>query len=163
MATSVIITFIQAVRWSGESGAELAQQKFMDHFTKRKWKKCHEMVAASYSDKWNLERSELSLLMQDFSRQFIIAPRAGWHTALITRTNSSFEVNGLMSFEGGSGPSSGFILREIGNYTAQPFSFRWKHSTLMPWSWHLESIEHPTLELPSGYIPGRSRMLTVPF
>jgi len=163
MATSVIITLIQALRWSGESGAELAQQKFLDHFTSRNWKECHAMVDVGYSGKWNLERGELSLLMQDFSRQFIIAPRVGWKTTSITRTNGFFEINGTMSFEGGSGPSAGVILREIGKYTVLPFRFRWKHSTLTPWSWHLESIEHPTLELPSGYIPGRSRMLTVPF
>ena len=163
MATSVIITLIHVFRWSGESGAELAQQKFLDHFTNRNWKKCHAMVAVSYSGKWNLQRSELSLLMQDFSRQFIISPRIGWHTTSMTVTNSSYEINGIMSFEGGSGPSSGLILREIGNYTAQPFNFRWKHSSITPWSWHLESVEHPTLELPSGYVPGRSKMLTVPF
>ncbi|MFP6875125.1 MAG: hypothetical protein VCA55_16625 [Verrucomicrobiales bacterium] len=154
---------IQVIRWSGESGAELAQQEFLGYFTERRWKKCHSMVAGSYSDRWNLEREKLSLVMQDFSRQFIIAPRAKWQTISMTKKNTSFEINGIMSFEGGSGHASGFILREIGNYTSEPFSFRWKHSGIMPWSWHLESIDHPTLELPSGYVPGRSRLATVPF
>jgi hypothetical protein len=163
LAASALITLVHIFRWSGESGAELAQQKFLENFTKRKWKECHGMVASTYSDKWQLERNELSLLMQDFSRQFIISPRVGWQTTSITRTSTAFEINGIMSFEGGSGSSSGIILREIRNYTGQPFRFRWKHASMMPWSWNLESIEHPSLELPSGYIPGRSRMLTAPF
>lgn len=163
IATSGIITLVQAVRWSGESGAGLAQQEFLDHFTKRQWKECHEMVAGSYSGKWQLERGELSLLMQDFSRQFIIPPRAIWHTTYIKKKKKTYEVNGILSFEGGSGPSSGTILREVRTYTKQAFSFHWKQTTVMPWSWQLKGIYHPTLELPSGYVPGRSRMLTVPF
>ena len=163
IATALLITVIQVIRWSGESGAELAQQQFLEHFTQRQWKQCHKMVAVGYSDKWNLKREQLSLLMQDFSRQFILAPRTKWQTTSMTTQNDYFEINGVMTFVGGSGPASGYILREMGNYTSEPFIFRWKHSAMMPWSWHLESIDHPTLELPSGYVPGRSRLSTVPF
>jgi hypothetical protein len=163
IATSVLITVMQVIRWSGESGAERAQQEFLEHFTKRHWKKCHGMVAVNYSGTWHLDRKQLSLLMQDFSRQFIIAPRVGWQTISITKENEFFEIKGIMSFKEGTGPASGLILSEIGSYTAEPFSFSWKRSSIMPWSWRLESIEHPTLELPAGYFPGRARLLTVPF
>jgi len=158
-----ISTLVNALRWFGESGVELAQREFLEHFSERNWKECHRMVAENYDDKWQLKRNELSLLMQDFSRQFIVPPQTIWRTLSITKQNKTYEINGTLSFKGGSGPSSGIILREVSAYTGQPFRFTWRRKGIMPWSWQLESINHPTLELPSSYVPGRSRMLTVPF
>ncbi|MCH2061608.1 MAG: hypothetical protein MK183_13380 [Verrucomicrobiales bacterium] len=163
MALSTIVMIFKALRWSGESGVELAQQEFLEHFTQRDWKECHAMVAENYTDKWQFKHNELSLLMQDFSRQFIIPPRAAWRTISISKNNKAYEINGILSFEGGTGPSSGIILREVRTYTGLPFRFQWKQGNILPWSWQLEGIDHPTLELPSGYTPGRHRMLTVPF
>ena len=48
------------------------------------------------------------------------------------------------------------IIKETRTHLLDPFTFHWKKSGFLPWSWKLIRIEHSKLEVPSGYVPGKS-------
>ena len=155
---SLIATFfaVQSFRWAGHAGAERAHRKFLGHVEDRRWSRCHGMISEAYSDRWGFDRKDISLALQDVGGQFIISLTIDWTTREISppEADEGHAVIGTMRLDGRGGPAVDYILREARAFTAQPFTFRWRREGLMPWSWKLVSIDHPTVEVPAGYTPG---------
>ena len=158
-----LILVVQTIRWSGESGAERAHQKFLDHVADRRWGKCQRMISTSYSDRWGFGRNDISLALKDVGSQFVISLLIGWETEAIEEVEGAFEIVGKMDIDGRGGPAVELILAEARRYTSRPFTFHWKREGLLPWKWKLQSIDHPTVEVPPGYTPGDLGSITSPF
>lgn len=159
-AALAVFFFVQNRRWSGAAGAERAHKKFLGYVESRRWGKCHRMIAVEYSDRWNFDRDAISQALQDLGRQFTFALEIVWQTRSVTAADGIYEVVGTAALDGRGNPAVDLILRTARPYAAQPYTFRWKRAGLMPWSWRLESLDHPHAGPPPGYVPGNLGSLT---
>lgn len=160
---ALILLVIQSFRWSGESGARRAHAKFLERLEDKKWGKCHRMIATDYSDRWDFNRDDVSLALRDVAGEFIISLQINWSEGSITENDSRHTVAGRIQIDGRGSPAVPIIVREFKEFSAQPFRFEWRKSGFLPWTWKLVSIDHPSVEVPSGYKPGRLRDISTPF
>ena len=151
----VVIFFgIQTIRWSGQKGAKRAHEHFIQYLSDRRWSKCSQMISEQYDDQWKFNRNDISLALRDFGRHFYISLSVDWKTISTTETGSSYNIIGTMKIEGSGNPVTGHIIKEARPYLLDPFTFTWSRSGIMPWSWKLGKIKHPSIKVPSGYVPG---------
>ena len=153
----VLFFFIfQSVRWSGENGALKAHNKFIDYFSERRLGKCSNMISELYSDQWNFNNEEISLALRDLAKYFFLSFEVNWEDHSIRFSEDSYLITGTLKIEGSGNQVTDFIMKEMRKYQPLPFTFHWSKSGMTPWSWEITKIEHPTLSVPNGYIPGKS-------
>jgi len=146
-----VFFFVQNQRWSGAAGAERAHKKFLGYIESRRWGKCERMVADDYSDRWGFGRREISLALQDVGRHFIFTLRFDWETQSVTHRDDGYDIVGTAHLRGRGNPAVEIILRKARSFAEQPYTFRWKRTGAMPWSWELETLDHPQAAPPPGY------------
>lgn len=159
----LVLFVVQSFRWSGESGARRAHAKFLERIEDKKWGKCHRMIAADYADRWDFNRDDISLALRDVAAEFIISLQIDWSEDSITENDDAHTLAGRIQIDGRGSPAVPIILREFKGYAAEAFRFEWRKSGLLPWAWKLVSIDHPSVEVPRGYEPGRLREISTPF
>ncbi|MFL2480168.1 MAG: hypothetical protein ACJ0K4_11530 [Verrucomicrobiales bacterium] len=151
----VVLFFgIQTVRWSGEKGAKKAHKHFIQYLSDRRWSKCSRMISELYDDQWKFNRNDISLALRDFGRHFYISLSVDWKTMSATKMEGSYAIKGAMKIKGSGSPAADYIIKEARPYLIDSFTFIWSRSGIMPWSWKLEKIKHPSIKVPPGYVPG---------
>jgi len=146
---------IQAFRWSGEKGAEKAHEQFMQYLSDRRWTKCSRMISELYNDQWKFNRNDISLALRDFGRHFYITLTVEWKTISVTEKEREYKIIGMMKIEGSGSPAADYIIKEARPHLINSFTFIWSRSGIMPWSWKLTEIKHPSIKVPAGYVPGK--------
>ena len=76
--------------------------------------------------------------------------------ALTREKNLLIPCTGNLKIDGTGNQITEMIIKETRTHLLDPFTFHWKKSGFLPWSWKLIRIEHSKLEVPSGYVPGKS-------
>ena len=150
----VLFFVIQTVRWSGETGAKKAHDRFIQYLSDRRWTKCSRMISELYTDQWKFDRNDISMALRDFGRHFYITLGINWKTLSTAQTRESYGIIGTMKIDGSGSPAADYIIKETRQYLMDPFTFNWSRSGILPWSWTLESIKHPSIKVPADYVPG---------
>lgn len=146
---------IQTFRWSGKKGASKAHAQFIQYLSDRRWTKCSRMISELYNDQWKFDRDDISLALRDFGRNFYITLTVDWKTIDAKEKDGEYEITGTMKIEGSGSPAADYIIKEARPYLIDPFTFIWSRSGIMPWSWELKKIKHPSIKVPAGYVPGK--------
>ena len=82
--------------------------------------------------------------------------QANWQNNSIRKTSETYQITGNLKIDGTGNQITEMIIKETRTHLLDPFTFHWKKSGFLPWSWKLIRIEHSKLEVPSGYVPGKS-------
>ena len=153
----VICFFIfQSVRWSGEDGALRAHNNFINYLSERRIGKCSNLISEKYLDQWSFNNEEISLALRDLAKHFFLSFEVNWGNSFIKNSENTYQITGTLKIQGSGNQVTDFILKEINKHQSLPFTFHWAKSGRAPWSWKIIKIEHPTLSMPNGYVPGRT-------
>lgn len=125
-----------------------AQRALLEAVSAKDEEACLKLVSEQYRDSRGWTYSDWPGLLSDLRA---VAPS-------LTFSGEFDEVSsGLL--EGhlkvtGIGPAAAEIQRELRRLRA-PTAFQWKRESWTPWSWRLQSIENPDLDVSGRYRPGR--------
>ncbi|MEZ5302685.1 MAG: hypothetical protein R3F11_18920 [Verrucomicrobiales bacterium] len=152
LVAACVLLWLFFVKWTPENQVRAKQEAFIEAASDKKWQKCRALMADSYSDRWGFNRDSARQALQDLGQRFLMLD--------VTFEEKSFEVaDGTGTVKGkltlkGSGPAASFVIPEV-QRLKEPFVFVWKKQSWTPWSWRLETVEQPELELPNWYEAGK--------
>ena len=152
----LFIFIVQSFRWSGEKGAQKAHENFISYFSEKRFAKCSNSISDDYSDQWDFNNDEIALALRDYAKHFFLSFQANWQNNSIRKTSETYQITGNLKINGTGNQITEMIIKETRTHLLDPFTFHWKKSGFLPWSWKLIRIEHSKLEVPSGYVPGKS-------
>ena len=152
----LFIYIIQSFRWSGEKGAQKAHENFISYFSEKRFGKCSNYISEEYSDQWHFNNDEIALALRDYAKHFFLYFQANWENNSIRKVSETFHITGNLKIDGKGNQLTEIIMKESNKHLLHPFTFHWIKSNPLPWSWKLIKIEHSKLEVPSGYVPGKS-------
>ena len=94
--------------------------------------------------------------LEDYAKHFFLYFQANWENNSIRKVSETFHITGNLKIDGKGNQVTEMIMQESKKHLLHPFTFHWIKSSPLPWSWKLIKIEHSKLEVPSGYVPGKS-------
>lgn len=131
---------------------ERKQSAFLETIGNAAWPKCEKLVSEHYADQWKLTRTDLLLVFKDIRSQFL-SVAISLRNGSLTIDEGHATYSGFLHLEG-RGLGIGAQAQSEIDRLEDPFSFQWDKESILPWSWKLVRVEHPTLEKPEGYQPG---------
>ena len=114
------------------------------------------MISEFYSDQWKFNDEEISLALRDLAKYFFLSFEVNWEDYSVRYSEDSYLITGTLKIEGAGNQATDFIMKEMRKYQHLPFTFHWSKTGMTPWAWQITKIEHPTLSVPNGYIPGKT-------
>jgi hypothetical protein len=161
----LVAVYLFGIRWRPEATVRRNHTAFIGAIEDKKWGKCRGLIAEQYGDKWGFNRADVTLAIEDVASQFILVLDFEWTTTRLTPGDDgkTYTLVGKGKMSGKGTPLAAMIVNQSAAYAAEPFTFVWKKQSSMPWDWKLQKIEHPTLDVPSGYHPGDIGRATLSF
>jgi len=159
LAAILLAVYLFGIRWRAEATVRRNHADFIAAIEDKKWGRIRRLVAPPYGDKWGFDRADVTLAIEDVGSQFVINLDFDWTTTSLTRDGDgkTYALVGKGTMRGTGTPLAALIVSQSAAYAAEPFTFTWKKQGLLPWNWKLQKIDHPSLDVPSGYEPGDLR------
>lgn len=114
---------------------------------RRNWDKLRNLMADSYTDRWQHDKAFVGEAMPQVFGQFLFLNIEHETTATDVSGGAGSTVTRL-KMSGSGGPLAQFVIEKVNNLS-EPFTFHWSQRSAWPWDWELTRVDHPSLD-PGG-------------
>ena len=134
--------------WSPERYVPEKFASFIERIEKNRWSMAGWIVDSSYSDRWGYEKESLVDSGRSVFRHFQwIEIRRGEETWKFAPGSATVTVTLELR---GEGNQMATMAKDTASAATEPFTFTFRKTGVMPWSWRLVSIEQPQLKIGPG-------------
>ena len=144
-------------KWPALKQSVAKHEKLIAAIENRQWGRVGRLTSEHYRDSLELDREKLLLALKDVGFLTGSDFRLNWQQSDVQRDGDAVAITGSLRISGGIGPGAAQVESYSRPFAGKPFTFRWRKTGTLPWSWQLESADHPDAELPAGYVPGSVR------
>ena len=128
----LFIFIVQSFRWNGEKGAQKAHEKFISHFSDKRFAKCSNSISEEYSDQWDFNNDEIALALRDYAKHFFLSFQANWQNNSIRKTSETYQITGTLKIDGTGNQVTEMIIKETRTHLLHPFTFIGKNQASYP-------------------------------
>lgn len=121
------------------------QRQLLSAVEDRDWEDVAELMADSYSDRWQHDKAFVVREAREVFRQFLTVQVTGEERDLYVE-NGAGEIKTRLIISGRGGPLAEFAMSRV-NVMREPWVFRWQQQSAWPWDWQLVWVDQPELSL----------------
>jgi hypothetical protein len=134
--------------WAPERYVPAKFDTFIERIEKNRWSMAGWIVDSSYSDRWGYDKESLIDSGRAAFRHFQwLELRRGTETWTFAPGSATVIVTLELR---GEGNQLATMARDTAASATEPFTFTFRKTGAMPWSWRLVSIDQPQLRIERG-------------
>jgi hypothetical protein len=142
VATGLLLAW----HWRPARQVALHQQHLLQAVENRNWPKVSSFLADDYRDRWRQDKFHALANLRQALADFLALGVQERDPVVLEWSEGDAVVKARLQCVGSGGPISQFVMQRLEEFH-EPFVFRWRHRSWMPWDWALIAVDQP--ELPS--------------